>query len=137
MNQRRTSMIAVPAATLAVAAVVAATGPAAAGGAGAFHVAGSADLAAVQDESITVDDLRRLVAEFEATGEVTFAGARRLEISLIFVEHSINRGTPASAISALEQFKATASDPRYVPSASARDQLIAAANQLIAQLSTS
>jgi hypothetical protein len=137
MNQRRTSMIAVPAATLAVAAVVAATGPAAASGAGAFHVAGSTDVAAVQDESITVDDLRRLVAEFEATGEVTFAGARRLEISLIFVEHSINRGTPASAISALEQFKATGSDPRYVPSASARDQLIAAANQLIAQLSTS
>jgi hypothetical protein len=95
------------------------------------------DVAVVEDEDdpITVDDLRSLVAQFEATGEVTFAGARRMEFVLLFVEQSINRGTPTLAIQNLEVFKQVASDPRYVPSASARDQLIAAADQLIAQLS--
>jgi hypothetical protein len=123
------------------------SGPAAAGEGDSLraesgqHVEGAeesvgGDLAVVEDDDpITVDDLRSLVAQFEATGEVTFAGARRLEFALLFVEQSINRGTPALAIQNLEVFKQVASDPRYVPSAAARDQLIAAADQLIAQLS--
>lgn len=76
---------------LVLAAVVVGTSPAAAGEASALHVAAhqlagpgasaSADVADVQDEEepITIDDLRQLVAQFEAAGEVTFAGARRLE----------------------------------------------------------
>jgi hypothetical protein len=83
---------------------------------------------------ITVDDLRDLVAQLEAAGEVTFAGARRLEVQLVFVEHGLNRGTPAVAILHLERFKEVALDPRYVPSESAREQLIAAADELLALL---
>jgi hypothetical protein len=132
---------------LAAATAVVGTGPAAAGEGDSLraesgqHVEGAeesvgGDLAFVEDDDpITVEDLRSLVAQFEATGEVTFAGARRLEFALLFVEQSINRGTPALAIQNLEVFKQVASDPRYVPSAAARDQLIAAADQLIAQLS--
>jgi hypothetical protein len=133
---------------LATATAVAGTGPATAGegdslrAASGQHVDGAeesvgSDVVVVEDEDdpITVDDLRSLVAQLEATGEVTFAGARRMELTLLFVEHSINRGTPALAIQNLEVFKQVASDPRYVPSAAARDQLIAAADQLIAQLS--
>lgn len=90
---------------------------------------------AEDDGPITVDDLRSLVAQFEATGEVIFAGARRMELALDFAENSINRGTPASAIHSLELFKQVTSDPRYVPSAAARDELNAAADRLIAQLS--
>jgi hypothetical protein len=138
MNQRRISMIAAPATALAVAVVVPATSPAtASGAAGGLNAPGSADIMAVQDETepISVDDLRQLVAQFEATGEVTFSGARRLGILLVFVEHHIDRGTPAGAIATLEEFKEIASDPRYVPSEPARVQLIAAADQLIAHLS--
>jgi hypothetical protein len=132
---------------LAAATAVVGSGPAAAGEGDSLraesgqHVEGAeesvgGDLAVVEDDDpITVDDLRSLVAQFEATGEVTFAGARRLEFALLFVEQSINRGTPALAIQNLEVFKQVASDPRYVPSAAARDELIAAADQLIAQLS--
>lgn len=87
-----------------------------------------------QAESVTFDDVRALVDQFETNGEVTFAGARRLSILLDFAEHSVNRGTPGSAVPLLEEFKVQASAPRYVPSESARDQLIAAADQLIAQL---
>jgi hypothetical protein len=58
-----------------------------------------------------------------------------MELALLFVEQAINRGTPTLAIQNLEVFKQVASDPRYVPSAAAKDQLIAAADQLIAQLS--
>jgi hypothetical protein len=58
-----------------------------------------------------------------------------MEAVLALAEHSIDRGTPASAIDNLELFKQVASDPRYVPSAAARDELIAAADRLIAQLS--
>jgi hypothetical protein len=132
---------------LAAATAVVGSGPAAAGEGDSLraesgqHVEGAeesvgGDLAVVEDDDpITVDDLRSLVAQFEATGEVTFAGARRLEFALLFVEQSINRGTPALAIQNLEVFKQVASDPRYVPSAAARDELIAAADRLIAQLS--
>ena len=90
----------------------------------------------VQDETapITFDDVRLLIQQFEATGEVTFAGARRLEFVLLFAERNVERGTPEGAIDNLEVFKRQASNPRYVPSESARDQLIAAADQLIAQL---
>ncbi|MGH8776048.1 MAG: FIMAH domain-containing protein [Jiangellaceae bacterium] len=42
--------------------------------------------------------------------------------------------TPSGAVRDLETFKQQASNPRYVPSESARDQLTAAADQLIAQL---
>lgn len=86
------------------------------------------------EESITVDDLRQLVTQFEAEGEVTFAGARRLVFLLVFVERNIDRGTPSLAVRDLEEFKRQASNPSYVPSESARDELIAAADQLIAQL---
>jgi hypothetical protein len=146
---RRTPKVAALLASLVLAAATAVvgTGPAAAGERDSLraesgrHVDGaekpeSRDAAVVEDDDpITVDDLRSLVAQFEATGEVTYAGARRMELALLFVEHSINRGTPALAIQNLEVFKQVAADPRYVPSASARDQLIAAADQLIAQLS--
>ena len=132
---------------LAAATAVVGSGPAAAGEGDSLraesgqHVEGAeesvgGDLAVVEDDDpITVDDLRSLVAQFEATGEVTFAGARRLEFALLFEEQSINRGTPALAIQNLEVFKQVATDPRYVPSAAARDELIAAADRLIAQLS--
>jgi len=128
---------------LATSAVVVSAGPAAAGGGGSVSaghyaegVGGSVNsgVEVVEDDPITVDDLRSLVAQFEATGEVTFFGALRMEAVLDLAENSINRGTPASAIYSLELFKQVASDPRYVPSATARDQLIAAADQLIAQL---
>jgi hypothetical protein len=145
---RRTPKVAALLASLvfAAATAVVGTGPAAAGERDSLraesgqHVDGaeepeSRDAAVIEDDPITVDDLRSLVARFEATGEVTYAGARRMELALLFVEHSIDRGTPALAIQNLEVFKQVASDPRYVPSASARDQLIAAADQLIAQLS--
>jgi len=92
---------------------------------------------AEDDDPVTVDDLRNLVAQFEATGEVTFFGALRMEAVLVLAQHSIDRGTPASAIYNLELFKQVASDPRYVPSAVARDELIAVADRLIAQLSAS
>ena len=128
---------------LATSAVVVSAGPAAAGGGGSvsagYYAEGVGDsvnsgVEAVEDDPITVDDLRSLVAQFEATGEVTFFGALRMEAVLDLAENSINRGTPDSAIYSLELFKQVASDPRYVPSATARDQLIAAADQLIAQL---
>ena len=70
----------------------------------------------------------------EGGAEVTSAGARRLEFVLLFAKHNVERGTPEGAIDPLEEFKRQASNPRYVPSESARDQLIAAADQLIAQL---
>jgi hypothetical protein len=89
---------------------------------------------ATTGDATTLDDLRELVRGFEASGEVTFAGARRLEFSLLLAEHSISRGTPGSAILALEDFKRTASEPRYVPSPSAQTTLIAAADALIAKL---
>ena len=92
------------------------------------------EVADTAEDAITVEDLRGLVLGFEASGDVTFAGARRLEFSLMFAEHGINRGTPASAILALEQFKLTAAEPRYVPSASARTALIDAADALIVKL---
>ena len=128
---------------LATSAVVVSAGPAAAGGGGSVsaghHAEGVGDsvnsgVEVVEDDPITVDDLRSLVAQFEATGEVTFFGALRMEAVLDLAENSINRGTPDSAIYSLELFKQVASDPRYVPSTTARDQLIAAADQLIAQL---
>lgn len=131
---------------LATATAVVSTGPATAGEDDSLraesgqHVDGAGesvdgDLAVLEDDDpITVDDLRSLVAQFEGTGEVTFAGARRMELALVFAENSINRGTPALAIQSLEVFKQVASDPRYVPSAAARDQLIAAADQLIGTL---
>ncbi|MGH8825428.1 MAG: FIMAH domain-containing protein [Jiangellaceae bacterium] len=95
-----------------------------------------AGVTAVQEEPepITVDDIRLMIEQFEATGEVTFAGARRLEFVLFFVENHIERGTPSGAIRDLEIFKEQASNPRYVLTETARDQLIAAADQLIAQL---
>ncbi len=112
---------------LATAGIGVTTGPA---------VASEADaLRAEAAESITVEDLRSLVAQFEATGEVTFAGARRMEATLALAEHYIKLGVPALAVHGLELFKQVAATPRYVPSASARDQLLAAADQLIAQLS--
>jgi hypothetical protein len=130
---------------LAAATAVVSAGPAAARAGDPLHEkpghyvdtgeSASGGVAIGEDDPVTVDDLRSLVAQFEATGEVTYAGARRMELALLFVEHSIDRGTPALAIQNLEVFKQVASDPRYVPSASARDQLIAAADQLIAQLS--
>lgn len=88
------------------------------------------------DDTPTVDDIRSLVAQFEATGEVTFAGARRMEIALRLTEHYINTGRLSSAIHSLELFKQVASDPGYVPSAAASEELVAAADQLIAQLSS-
>lgn len=78
---------------LAAATAVVGSGPAAAGEGGSLraesgqHVEGAeesvgGDLAVVEDDdSITVDDLRSLVAQFEATGEVTYAGARRDGVS--------------------------------------------------------
>ncbi|MPZ93814.1 MAG: AAA family ATPase [Propionibacteriales bacterium] len=87
-----------------------------------------------KEESITFDDMRQLIAQFEATGQVTFAGAGRLEFCLLFAERAVQRGTPSLAITDLEEFKRQASDPRYVPSDTARDELIVAADQMIAQL---
>jgi hypothetical protein len=150
MSRRTASNVAALLASLvlATATAVVGSGPAAAGDGDSLraesgqHVDGAeesvgSDVVAVgeDDDPITVDDLRSLVAHFEATGEVTFAGARRMELALLFVEQAINRGTPTLAIQNLEVFKQVASDPRYVPSAAAKDQLIAAADQLIAQLS--
>ena len=85
-------------------------------------------------EPITFDDIRQLVAEFEATGEVTFSGARRLLVFLDWGERYQARGLNFRAVLFLENFKEVASDPTYVPSESAREQLIAAADRLIAQL---
>ena len=85
-------------------------------------------------EPITFDDLRQLLDEFEATGEVTFSGARRLLVFLDWGERYYDRGLNFRAVLFLENFKEVASDPTYVPSEFARKQLIAAADQLIAQL---
>jgi hypothetical protein len=134
---------------LAAATAVLSAGPAAAGEGDSLraepgqHVDATGESAsggvavAEDDDPVTVDDLRNLVAQFEATGEVTFFGALRMEAVLVLAQHSIDRGTPASAIYNLELFKQVASDPRYVPSAVARDELIAVADRLIAQLSAS
>lgn len=86
------------------------------------------------DDSITFDDMRQLIAQFETTAQVTFAGAARLEFCLLSAERAVQRGTPTLAITNLEEFKRQASEPRYVPSDTASDELIAAADQLIAQL---
>lgn len=145
---RRASTVAALLASLALAmaSAVVSSGPAVAG-AGDFLLVESGQpvegteqsvgepAVAEGDDPVTVDDLRSLVALFEATGEVTYAGARRMELALAFAENSINRGTPDLAIESLEVFKQVASDPRYVPSAAARDELVAAADKLIAQLS--
>jgi len=84
---------------------------------------------------LTFDDLRDLVTQFESSGEVSFAGARRLEVCLDLAQHNVVRGTPSGATFWLEQFKETASQPRYVPSESAQAVLIAAADHVIGQLS--
>lgn len=115
---------------LAAASAVVSAGPATAG-----ESANSAGVAVEANDPITVDDLHNLVAQFEGTGEVTFAGARRMEVLLVLAQQSIDRRTPTLAIHSLELFKDVASTPRYVPSTAARDELIAAADQLIAQLS--
>ncbi|MGH7129736.1 MAG: FIMAH domain-containing protein [Planctomycetaceae bacterium] len=95
-----------------------------------------AGVTAVQEEPepITVDDIRLMIEQFEATGEVTFAGARRLLTLLRIAEFYIDLGVPSRGVHSMELFKEQASDPHYVPSESARDQLIAAADQLIAQM---
>jgi hypothetical protein len=99
-------------------------------------VAESADVTDTQDnaEPITFDDLRQLVAQFEATGEVTFSGARRMLVFVDWAEFYHDRGYDSRAVLLLEHFKEVASDPTYVPSESAREQLTAAADQLIVQL---
>jgi hypothetical protein len=128
MTRRTIRRIIAPLAGLALVpgAVVVGTGPAA---------SASVEVAGVQyQQVVTVDDLRQLVAQLAAAGEVTLVGARRLEVLLLFVEHSLGRGTPGLVVHYLEEFKVVASTPRYVPSESARAQLIAAADGLIALL---
>lgn len=59
---------------------------------------------------------------------------------LVFIdwdERYYDRGLNFRAVLLLESFKEVASDPTYVPSEFARTQLIAAADQLIAQLGDS
>ena len=89
---------------------------------------------AAAEAPVSFDDLRAQVAQFEAGGEVTFAGARRLEASIDRAQHGAERGTPSVAIFWLEELKRTASDQRYVPSPAARDELVATADRLIGQL---
>lgn len=87
-----------------------------------------------EPEPITVEDIRLMIEQFEATGEVTFAGAGRLLVMLSMAELYIDRGMPSRGVHSMEVFKEQASNPDYVPSESARDQLLAAADQLIAQM---
>lgn len=145
MNNRRTSTTAVLAVTLGLTAGVLGAGPAAASQASTPQVVASQQATSSETttcahfgdlrEPVTVGDLRQLVAQLEATGEVTFVGCRRLGLALYYVEYHIDRGTPEGAINNLEGwFKRVASDPQYVPSESAREQLIAAADELIAEI---
>ena len=113
---------------MALTTVVALAGPA------ATAIAGEAGSVAADTGPITLMDLRQMVEEFEATGEVTAGGAARLGATLSLAELYDRRGFDSRTILALELFKDTADDPVRIPSESARQALIAAANQVIVQL---
>ena len=86
-------------------------------------------------EPITIADLRQMVEEFTASGEITLGGSWRLNATLSLAEFYFDLGYPPRAIHALELFREVASDPTRVLTENARDALIAGADQLIAQIS--
>ena len=98
--------------------------------------AGRVDAADVASpEEITIADLRQLVDELTARGEVTLGGSWRLHGTLDLAELYLDRGFNQRAILALELFKQAANDPIRVLTEDARAALSTAADQLIAQLS--
>lgn len=101
-------------------------------------VAGPGDVDDVQDadEPITFDDLRQLVAQLYDDGQITRYGEYQLRFNLGAAERIYNGLGCVNDyfISYMERFKQVASDPRYVLTESAREELVAAADQLIVQL---
>lgn len=91
-------------------------------------------LEVTEAEPVTLDELRRLVHEYRADGEVTGPGAKRLLRAVDDAERYHDRGQDARAIRALERFQEIARNDRYVPGGDAREVLVAAAEELIVQL---
>ena len=91
----------------------------------------------VQDSEVTqaFAELRQLIDRLTAAGEVTVGGEARMLAVLDVAEFYYDFGLNSRAILLLGTFKQVANDPLKVPSASAREQLIAAADDLIDLLS--
>ncbi len=93
-----------------------------------------ADEGSATGEGATIADLRQMVDDFHAAGEVTLAGWGRLGAVLSMAESYDRLGADQQTIRTLELFKTTADDPVRVPSVAARAALIAKADQIIAEL---
>lgn len=96
------------------------------------------DATEVQEDEVLVAfaELRLLIDQLQADGEVTFGGARRMLASLGLAEFYYDIGYNQRAILSLETFKRSANDPLRV-SDLAREQLVAAADELIVLLRAS
>jgi hypothetical protein len=83
----------------------------------------------------SIAEVRALVTQFRANGQVTKEGASRLLTKLDHAQKELDKGNTVGAIRNLEQFITdTALLPQYVPGQAARWALVDAAEQLIAQL---
>lgn len=131
--RRRATVAAV--ATVGAAALIFSAAPAVQ--AAPAEPAAASEVAVADDEELLADfaALRQLVVHHRDDGGVTDSGARRLFATLDFAELYIDFGYYPRAAHVLENlFKLVAEDSFYVPSETARDELVAAADALIEKL---
>lgn len=89
------------------------------------------DVEVQTDLPVQFAELRLMIEEFEASGDVSFRGAARMLFVLTMAEYSYRRGSPGLVVNGLETIKELAAEPIFVPSEHARDEIIAAADDFI------